>query len=398
MNIDEPTLTIVLGSASLIAGAMFLTLRYFARQIPGLLYWALGCLAVGTALLVDGPRIIEDWRLASLFFNLLFGAGQALILAGTMQFCERQHATRTLLWLIALRVVLTIVFTYPIPNSTIRIATLSIYQASLSVWAAWILWRYQASFSRAVFRLASGFTLLQASASFAQAFIVASSGLAITYAAPQIPLANIISWGGTMIRVLVGNWMIFLLVMLKLVGELKQAADLDLLTGLSNRRGLRRRLDAILERAAGGHGVIGVLLLDIDHFKAVNDRYGHQAGDKVLAAMGDVLLGVATARVAPCRWGGEEFCIVVEDATPASLIALAELVRSAFHAKSAAVLGEGAGRTVSVGVAFNTPGADIEIAKLMAAADAQLYRAKEGGRNQVQMVEMTDAELAQEPG
>ncbi|UUZ53793.1 EAL domain-containing protein [Massilia sp. H-1] len=81
MTIDEPTLMTVLGLASLTAGAMFAALHQVARQMPGVRLWAIGCLAIGAATMVDGPRLIDDWRLASLLFNIPVSAGQVCILA-----------------------------------------------------------------------------------------------------------------------------------------------------------------------------------------------------------------------------------------------------------------------------------------------------------------------------
>lgn len=394
MLIDEPTFTTVLGIASSIVGGMFFTLRVFAKDIPGLLFWAVGCLAIGSALLIDGPRYIDDWQVASMLFNILFGSGQALILAGIMQFCGLRHVTRTLVSLILLRIVLTIVFTYILPISSIRIATLSSYQALVSVWSAWILWRYADPFARTVFRFASGFKLIQALAALSQGVIVATSGLSVSYAAPELPIANIISWFGTLISILVANWMLFLLVMLRLVGDLKRAADIDLLTGLSNRRGLRRHLDVVLERVGRGACGIGVLLLDIDHFKLVNDTLGHQVGDKVLVAMGEVLRNCAAPDVLSSRWGGEEFCVIVENPTSPGLSMLAESIRADFFAKSGVAIGDNVGRTVSVGVAYSAPGHMPEIARLIAEADAQLYCAKKNGRDQTRTIEVADASTA----
>src|SRR4051812_44038260 len=101
MTIDEPTLTTLLGLAALTASAMFFALAVFAKQIPGVRYWSLGSLAVGFAMVIDGPRIVSDWRVASMLFNIPFSVGQALILAGTMQFCARPSMVKVL-WALGL--------------------------------------------------------------------------------------------------------------------------------------------------------------------------------------------------------------------------------------------------------------------------------------------------------
>ncbi|MFL6658729.1 MAG: GGDEF domain-containing protein [Massilia sp.] len=387
MTVDEPTLMTVLGMGSLTASAMFFALAAFARQIPGVRYWACASLTVGFATVLDGPRLVEDWRLASLLFNIPFTVGQIFTLAGTMQFCGRPGATRILWVLSAIAVILTVLFTYIIPDTSIRVGTLSTYQTMVNLWTAYILWRYPDAFSRRMFTFACLVALVQAAAALAQGILIGSSSLAMTYATPEYPLANIISWAGATSNVLVGNWILFLLIMLRLVADLRLAAERDALTSLLNRRGLRLHIDSILRRANGGGGVLGVMILDIDHFKVVNDSHGHDLGDKVLVMMGEVLLGMNLPNTTPCRWGGEEFCIIVEGPTRASLVAIAEQVRSQFRLKSATLAALPDGCTVSIGVATSSLDAAFEMSGVISRADVELYRAKESGRNCVCLAE-----------
>jgi diguanylate cyclase (GGDEF)-like protein len=225
-------------------------------------------------------------------------------------------------------------------------------------------------------------TLSQAAAALTQALLVVTSSVTITYAAPQLPFANLVTWVGNMSNVLLGNWILFLLIMLRFVGELKLAAGNDSLTGLLNRRGLRSHVDLVLspERATPA---LAVLLLDIDHFKKINDEYGHDTGDKVLALMGDVMRRLGGPHVVPCRWGGEEFCFVVDSFTDTSLIQLAEQAREEFHNATRAHPNLPAGATVSIGVATMAVDERFEFSKLVSLADRQLYFAKNGGRNRV---------------
>lgn len=386
MTIDEPTMMLVLGLASLTASALFFSLSRFATQVAGVRYWALGGLAVGFAAMLDAPRLVPDWRLASMLFNIAFSAGQAFILAGAMQFCARPGATRALWLMTLIAAVLTTLFTYVVPDSVWRIGTLSMHQAVVNCWTAYILWSFPDRGARYAFRVVGAALLVQASTAVAQASLVMASSSAITYAAPQLPVANIINWIGTMMNILVGNAMLFLLIVLRLVSELRVAAERDVLTGLLNRRGLRPRIDAILRRAHG-RSALAVMILDIDYFKSVNDRYGHEVGDRVLVVMGGVLLGLKLPNVIPCRWGGEEFCLVVEGPTRASVLSVAEQVRARFADASAALAGLDAGITVSVGIAAMGIDPRFEMSALISAADAQLYLAKESGRDRVAMAE-----------
>lgn len=382
MTVDEPTLMIALGVASITASAMFFTLYASARSIAGVRLWAFGALSVGFAVLLDGPRFIQTWQWASLLFNIPFCAGQVLFLVGTAQFVGRPCARHTLSWLVGIAAALTVVFTLVLPNSVARIISLSVFQAVVNGWTAWLLWRHALSASRRTYRAASLITLVQAAAALSQGFFVAMSSAAITYAAPQLPLANLITWIGTMANVLLGNWILFLLIMLRLVGDLKVMADNDSLTGLLNRRGLRHHIDAVT--APHRHTKsLAVLLLDIDHFKMINDQHGHDTGDRVLTAMGDVMRELSGAHITACRWGGEEFCFVADNFSEDALLALAEKASREFNRITAALLNSTSGATVSIGVAAMEVDDGFEFSRLVGLADGQLYLAKNGGRNRI---------------
>lgn len=383
MMFDEPTLMTVLGMASLIAGVMFAVLQRVSRQMPGVLLWAIGCIGIGAATMLDGPRLIEDWRVASLMFNIPVSIGQVCILAGTMQFCGCQRAGRVLAILSAIAVLLTVVFTLVVPDTAWRIGTLAAHQTLVNAWTAWILWTHQEKEARFAFRVASATVTFQACAALTQGILIASSSAEVTYAAPQMPLANLVSAAGAIMNTLIGNWALFLLIMLRLLGELRAMAGRDALTGLLNRRGLRHYLDPLLARSGDGGDTLGVLLLDIDHFKAINDTHGHDMGDKVLVVMGQVLASVKARNAVVCRWGGEEFCVVLDNPSTASALAVAERVRAHFHRNSAVLDGLGDGITVSAGLAIMAQRPGFEMGALIACADAQLYRAKESGRDRV---------------
>jgi len=101
---------------------------------------------------------------------------------------------------------------------------------------AWYLWRYRERQSPRVYGVAAIFVLVEAASALAQGLLVITSTVPISYAAPELPLANIVFWVGVMANTLIGNWILFLLIMLRLVGELKAVAGHDALTGLLNRR------------------------------------------------------------------------------------------------------------------------------------------------------------------
>ncbi len=160
--------------------------------------------------------------------------------------------------------------------------------------------------------------------------------------------------------------------------ELRHAAFHDRLTGLHNRRFFDNLLARELKRAGRRGVALSLLMLDIDHFKALNDRYGHLVGDDILKHLARVLESRLRGSDVLARWGGEEFIALLPETDLGGAVALAEAVR----ARVAEADFPGAGRvTVSIGVATHRPR---EAAKdLVHRADAALYAAKEGGRNRV---------------
>jgi diguanylate cyclase (GGDEF)-like protein len=172
---------------------------------------------------------------------------------------------------------------------------------------------------------------------------------------------------------------------LRSLGELSQVArlaDRDELTDLANRRGFREALDAELQRAERFGGSVTLILADLDDFKQINDRFGHQVGDDVLKLFADVLREGARAIDVPARIGGEEFAVVLPETDLAGGEQLAERLRSSLASRSIPLRGrESISVTASFGVA-SYPEAGSE-ADLQAAADAALYRVKASGKNSV---------------
>ncbi len=157
----------------------------------------------------------------------------------------------------------------------------------------------------------------------------------------------------------------------------------DALTGLYNRRYLEEVLDREVRRAARAEQTVGILMIDLDHFKKFNDTYGHDAGDVVLRETGASLTKGIRAEDFVCRFGGEEFVVILPTADAETSRARAEKLRTKMRELTIMYQGKSLGMvTISVGVAaFPVHGTSPK--ELMAAADAALYQAKRGGRDQV---------------
>ncbi|WP_420478299.1 PleD family two-component system response regulator [Brevundimonas sp. FT23028] len=163
-----------------------------------------------------------------------------------------------------------------------------------------------------------------------------------------------------------------------------EMAVTDALTGLHNRRYMAGQLQALMGRAGQGGDPVAALVLDIDHFKAVNDGFGHDAGDEVLREFAVRLATNVRAIDLPCRLGGEEFVVVMPGASLEDAAKVADRIRRDVASQPFPIMGgtESLTITVSVGVACST-GADDTPDALLKRADEGVYEAKSRGRNQV---------------
>ncbi|HUL56216.1 MAG TPA: diguanylate cyclase, partial [Usitatibacter sp.] len=163
----------------------------------------------------------------------------------------------------------------------------------------------------------------------------------------------------------------------------RHLARRDGLTGALNRRAAQERLDEAFELSRRHGSPLAVFFLDIDHFKSINDTYGHAAGDAVLIAVSQRIASQLRASDVVGRWGGEEFVALLPGASPEIARAMGERIRRAIEAEPVIVEDARVAVTVSVGVAM-LDASNKDSADLVHLADEALYRAKEKGRNRVE--------------
>jgi diguanylate cyclase (GGDEF)-like protein len=165
--------------------------------------------------------------------------------------------------------------------------------------------------------------------------------------------------------------------------EVREKAALDPLTQLFNRAALDAHLDRVADLAFLLSSSPCILMIDVDHFKRINDTYGHAAGDHVLRELGALIRRLVRPSDIPCRYGGEEFVLFLPEMSRGIAEARAEALRVAVQSLKLEVEGRTLGEiTVSAGLAM-FPDHGEEPTTLLRAADEALYRAKELGRNRV---------------
>jgi diguanylate cyclase (GGDEF)-like protein len=167
----------------------------------------------------------------------------------------------------------------------------------------------------------------------------------------------------------------------------RTAAMIDPLTGIANRRSFLQDGTELMKRQVTAPSPTGVLLIDLDHFKSINDRFGHAIGDRVLQVFADTAKAHLRSSDLIGRLGGEEFAAVLCNVSRERAVALAERIRSAFAEAASEVDGRPVTATVSIGIVL-TQDATFDVPALLVQADQALYFAKERGRNRVEVASL----------
>lgn len=166
------------------------------------------------------------------------------------------------------------------------------------------------------------------------------------------------------------------------VAETIEMAVIDGLTGLHNRRYMDSHIETLFQRAVTRRRPLSIMITDLDRFKNINDTYGHEGGDQVLKEFARRIRANVRGMDLVCRFGGEEFVVIMPDTEPHIAERVAERVRQDIEKQPFPLSGTGVAVTVSIGVASVNYGAD-SVSELMRRADSALYRAKNSGRNRV---------------
>jgi diguanylate cyclase (GGDEF)-like protein len=168
----------------------------------------------------------------------------------------------------------------------------------------------------------------------------------------------------------------------RLMETLRESSLRDPMTGLNNRRFLEEFIDTLTASSRRKQMHITILMLDLDHFKMINDTYGHDAGDLVLKALANVIKTTVRASDIVIRYGGEEFMVVLQDTSSAYALIVAEKIRASVENMKILHGGIVLQRSISIGVA-DFPGNSHTFWQAVKFADVALYHAKEAGRNRV---------------
>lgn len=165
--------------------------------------------------------------------------------------------------------------------------------------------------------------------------------------------------------------------------ELSNQVRTDPLTGIANYRYFSQALEQEIERTQRSGLPTSLIMLDIDHFKKVNDQWGHEVGNQALVHLSLLLQKSVRKLDIPCRYGGEEFAVILPDTTLAACLPVAERIRQGIEKSPVDVAGHPMKITASLGITTYWGQQQTSVEELVSQADKYLYQAKQAGRNQV---------------
>lgn len=381
MPFDQSSIFAAIGLSS---AALALTL--FMSWIVGrsdtyLLTWSIGlAVIVAGVLAFAGFGAAYDAGLQLLSFILLIG-GFGLVYAGTIQFCSEQTRWKQAAAACMIGLLPTVTAFALGYSGTGTIAA----NLGIAVLLGLTGQQYWSARAETPLLMVANATLyfITAVSFVACAFELARQGQYILDARPANWAEQVNSFA--IIVGLTGIGALSLTIhQIRIANRHRSDSMRDPLTGLRNRRGLFDDYsgDVALE--------VTVVVMDLDHFKAINDRFGHAAGDRVLQAFADIILTNIRFGDIAGRLGGEEFCILLANSTMAAAAAMTERIRSRLEAK-AFMTPEGVMKaTVSAGIAVRSrPPESLQV--LLDRADVALYQAKKAGRNRIHMSDMPQA-------
>ena len=376
-SLDLRSLVVMSGIMGLLLALMMFFLRLsYPRSIRGLGLWsaAHGWVFLST-LLFAGRGVLHDF-VTIVLANLAILTGVIFYHAGLTCFFGRRPAWAR--WIVLLLVLTPFLYWYAMiePSYNARLILVCLLWAGIFLSMAWLIWRqapraFPSRFTVVILLLHAGVLLLR----FFSAWMPLEEEGLLTPTRVQSLYV-----GSNALMLLALGMGLILLAGDRLRAEFEHIASHDPLTQVLTRRVFMDACTQELARCRRHGRSMALLLLDIDHFKAINDTHGHQTGDQVLVDFSRRIAGLLRRPDLLARFGGEEFVLLLPETSQEEAVAVAEriLARVAEPAEGLPPI------TVSIGVATNRPD-EAEIDALLARADRALYKAKDEGRNRVEV-------------
>ena len=358
--------------------------RSHHKGVNGPGYWAVGNLVIGLGMVLvlmqlDAPKLVFLPGMA------LIGAGLCLYINGIQAFNGKKPDHRIPIIIFSLLAIIDLYFMLVHHNMQLAIVLSTLIFSVIYLYSARLTFSRDDGLVGNLFWIVSSLYLLMALLMLSRfVYALRADGEGFESFA-KWPINAYTFMLGAVAQFFVSSLFVLIL-SYKLNQNLESIATIDGLTNILNRRGLEDAAAKMQDMCKRINLSMTVILIDIDHFKKVNDKHGHLTGDDVLRHIAKVIAGILRASDVFGRYGGEEFCAFLPNTTESAAIGLAERIRAAIEASPLKLdpdLARGEIKTtISIGVADSVR-AGYDFKGLVAAADGALYSAKNSGRNQV---------------
>jgi diguanylate cyclase (GGDEF)-like protein len=375
MLLDQLSVLVAIGFSGASLGITLFVMWAVGRSETHLLIWS-----IGLALLVAGvvlfSAVVDRYNAGFLFASfLLLIAGFGLVHAGCTKFCTGRTNWTVAIASAAIGILLTSL-AFALGYSGIGTIVGNIAIGALLLLSGRHYWLAREE-SPLLMTMNAAFYVVTAASFIACGYALAQQGQIVLTARPANWAEEINS-----IMVIVGltgiGTLSLTLNQIRIANSHKSDAMRDALTGLLNRRAL---FDGRMDIAPVGTAAV---MMDLDYFKTINDRFGHDSGDRILMAFAELIHANIRSNDLAARMGGEEFCIIMPDSSPKASAAVADRIRSQIEATVVQTANGPIRATVSAGIAIRSAEPET-LQSLLNRADAALYEAKASGRNRVQI-------------
>lgn len=378
--LHAPTLMLSLIAILLTTGVLLLISSRQNRKEPGLVFWGCGNLAGALGLMLLASRGSAPDRLSIDLANAALFLAYMLHWAGMRRYCHKPVSWPLLLvpslgWLALCQL-------SPVFYASVewRLAVNSLTSGAISFATAWTLWSYREEplVSRPPL---VAWLVIHGIIFFVRIPFVMVADIKSATAMMLSPVLTLVL-AESLIHTSIASFLLLSLAKDRAENCFRRAAETDMLTGMPNRRAFFDNAAPLLERTVAAGGKASVLILDVDRFKAINDTFGHSAGDAALVCVARAIAGHLRPTDVFGRLGGEEFGCFLPDTSLQSAAVLAEGLRARIAALEIETEGPPMRLSVSIGLSSTETGPQ-GLDQLLAEADAGLYQAKRNGRDRV---------------
>ena len=379
MNLDIRTMMVTISALTFLFSGLLALAGLHAGSTRGIRYWAVAslCISITMALAYFQLTVSSKWIIV--LGAILLAMGMCFQLIGLQVFKNVRCNWNLVICVIALVFVQSVYFTVYRFEPGLRAIANSLVYAFINFACARLL------LVPAELPLRTAYRFTGLSFAFLGVVMVArASAIALSspdsYTLYSNLMINPLTFFVSSMAQLCLTFGFVLMINYRMAGDLQTLASRDSLTGAYNRRSLEEEGIRMWARCSRRGESLGLMMIDIDHFKSINDRYGHLAGDEVLRKLTELATNSIRTDDYFARFGGEEFCILLPSISEEEARKLAERIREAYENLNIRFNGAQLKSTISIGVAISNP-YDAKFQLLVEKGDQALYRAKLLGRN-----------------